>query len=574
MAASAKKTPTKTLRIGIMCNGLNFSAWEAETIRHLINTKGVSLELLIGDADRIEPIWKNNINVEYQRQNIVKKILRRILRIYRQFLQFFKTPLWHRYERFINKYYSADCDRQVSLSDELINVDMIYCRIYKKGKYSQYFTESDLENINSYNLDMILRFGFNIIRGAILKVPTYGVWSFHHGDYLKYRGGPPGFWEIYNEDQWSGAILQKLTDRLDDGIVLYSSQFKTDLSSYKKNKCNLFWGTTTWPAIVCRNILSTKDESIFIKSAISTAPIYTAPTNLQTIKYFYIITKHKLKTIFKKNPDTKRELWAIGIVNSPVQNLINSLKPLEVKWINPPPKRFYADPFLIKKGDTSYIFFEDYSYEEEKGRISYIVTKDFKTFSDAKPVIDTAFHLSYPFMLEDNGKYYCIPEQYSTGEIALYEAVLFPDKWKKKSILLSDFPGIDPTIIRHDDLWWMFVGNHKNNESSKLYLFYSEKLEGPWKPHKNNPVRIFPMMTRPAGAIFEHNGKLIRPAQNCSKTYGGSTVFYEIVNLSTKDFKEVFIGELLPNLTSQYPDGLHHIVPNNNITIIDGKRLV
>ncbi len=157
-----------------------------------------------------------------------------MLNIFQKFLRFFKTPLWQRYQRFVNNSFPADCDRQVSIKDELINVDMIYSRTYKKGKYSQYFTESDLKKIKSYNLDMILRFGFNIIRGEILQLPTYGVWSFHHGDYLKYRGGPPAFWEIYNEDRWSGAILQRLTDKLDDGIVLYKSQFETDLSSYKK----------------------------------------------------------------------------------------------------------------------------------------------------------------------------------------------------------------------------------------------------------------------------------------------------------------------------------------------------
>lgn len=574
MISAVKETTNKTLRIGIMCNGLNFSAWEAETIRHLINTKGVSLELLIGNADRIEPIWNNNINLDLQQQNIIKKVLRRIFRIYRQFLQFLKTPLWHQYERIINNFSPADCDRQVSMSNDLIDIDMIFCRTYKKGKYSQYFTEFDLNKIKSYNLDVILRFGFNIIRGEILKVSTYGVWSFHHGDYLKYRGGPPGFWEIYNKDQWSGAILQKLTDRLDDGIVIYKSRFKTDLTSYKKNKNNLFWSTTKWPSIVCKNILFKHDEHIFIKSITSTAPIYTAPNNLQTIKYFYIINKHKLKSFFIKQSDTSRELWAIGIIDSPVQNLINSLGPPEIKWINPPPKRFYADPFLIKKNDISYIFFEDYSYDEEKGRISYIETKDFITFSDAKPIIDTSFHLSYPFMLECEGKYYCIPEQQSTGEIALYKAKSFPDIWTKKTILLENISGIDPTIIRHNDLWWMFMGNHKDNESSKLYLFYSKKLEGPWKPHKNNPVRYLPQMTRPAGVIFTYRGKLVRPAQNSTDTYGGSTIFYEIVTLSTEDYKEKRIGELFPNLTNQYPNGLHHITPNNNITIIDGKRFI
>ncbi len=573
MTSTVKKTKNKTLRIGIMCNGLNFSAWETETIRHLLNTKSVSLELLIGNADRIEPI-RNNIIFENRRQNIIKKVLRPALMTYRRFIRNLRTPLWNRYEQFVNKHYTADCDRQISLSDELINVDMMYCRTTKRGKYSQYFTESDINKVKSYKLDMILRFGFNIIRGEILEVPTYGVWSFHHGDYLKYRGGPPGFWEIYNEDQWSGAILQKLSDRLDDGIILYKNRFKTDFSSYTKNKNKLFWGTTKWPSIVFRNILTKQDDSIFIKSQTSTAPIYKAPSNLQTIKYFYIIIKYKIKSIFKKNPNKKRELWAIGIVKNNVKVLINSLKPLEIKWIESPSNQFYADPFLINKDDTAYIFFEDYSYKKGKGRISYIETKDFQTFSNVKPVIDTEFHLSYPFILEYEGKYYCIPEQYSTGEVALYEAVSFPDKWTKKTTLLKDFPGIDPTIIRYNDLWWMFVANQKDNDSSKLYLFYSENLEGPWISHKNNPVKVFPKMTRPAGTIFEYNGKLIRPAQNCTKTYGGSTIFYEIVELSYENYKEIFIGELFPNITSQYPDGLHHIVLNNDITIIDGKRFI
>ncbi len=81
-------------------------------------------------------------------------------------------------------------------------------------------------------------------------------------------------------------------------------------------------------------------------------------------------------------------------------------------------------------------------------------------------------------------------------------------------------------------------------------------------------------MTRSAGAIFSYKGKLIRPAQNSTNTYGGTTRFFQIITLSIEDFKEVMIGELLPDKTSEYPDGLHHIMPNKNITIIDGKRLL
>ena len=98
MISAGNNTPTETLRIGIMCNGLNFAAWEAETIRHLINTNGVSLELLIGNTDRIEPV-RNNIIFGDQHQNIIKKILRHALKIYRQLLTSIRTPLWHRYEQ-------------------------------------------------------------------------------------------------------------------------------------------------------------------------------------------------------------------------------------------------------------------------------------------------------------------------------------------------------------------------------------------------------------------------------------------------------------------------------------------
>ncbi len=41
MTSAVKEISNKSLRIGIMCNGLNFSAWEVDTIRHLINTNGV-----------------------------------------------------------------------------------------------------------------------------------------------------------------------------------------------------------------------------------------------------------------------------------------------------------------------------------------------------------------------------------------------------------------------------------------------------------------------------------------------------------------------------------------------------
>lgn len=560
-------TPIDQLRVGIMCNSLTFSAWEADTIRQIINIDGVSIDLLIGNADIIEPISNN---YKYQKNNLFRSILRIPKKIFQGSKRIIRTPLWLHHQRFVNKHYPASCDIPIPMSSELIDIDMIYCRVHKKGKYSQYFSDNDIEKIKSYKLDIILRFGFNIIRGEILEVPKYGVWSFHHGDYLKYRGGPPGFWEILNEDELSGAILQRLTDKLDDGVVLYQSNFRTLFNSYCDNKNQLFWGTTKWPSIVCNALLS-NGEIPYDKTEQSTAPIYTAPNNLQTIKYFYIVLKHRLISRFKKQNTTPREKWAIGIIHEPVKNLINSLKQPKIKWLHPPQGRFYADPFVINDKDANYIFFEDYLYNEERGRISYIQTKDFNTFSNVKPVIEEDRHMSYPFLIKDRNNYYCIPEQHESNKVVLYKAKNFPNEWIKQKILLEDFAGIDPTLIKYNDLWWMFLANQKDNDSSKLYLYYSEEIEGHWKSHQKNPVKVFPKTTRPAGEILNIDGKLIRPAQNCIETYGGNIIFYQILTLTKNDYKEKYLGELLPNQQSPYPDGLHHITTLQNTTIIDGK---
>ena len=62
------------------------------------------------------------------------------------------------------------------LNEDFNDVDKVFCSTQLQGKYSEYFSTKDIENISKYNLDFVLRFGFGIIKGEILKVAKYGVW--------------------------------------------------------------------------------------------------------------------------------------------------------------------------------------------------------------------------------------------------------------------------------------------------------------------------------------------------------------------------------------------------------------
>jgi methionyl-tRNA formyltransferase len=73
----------------------------------------------------------------------------------------------------------------------------------------------------------IYRGGSGILRGDILTLCKYGIISFHHGNNDINRGGPPGFWEVYNKEPSTGFIIQKLKNELDGGDVLFKGEIMT-----------------------------------------------------------------------------------------------------------------------------------------------------------------------------------------------------------------------------------------------------------------------------------------------------------------------------------------------------------
>src|SRR4029077_437106 len=99
----------------------------------------------------------------------------------------------------------------------------------------------DVARLRALEVDVFVRFGFRILRGDILTVARYGVWSFHHGDNRINRGGPAGFWEVHEGWPETGATLQVLTEDLDGGRVLARTSSATLPMSVRRNRNALFW---------------------------------------------------------------------------------------------------------------------------------------------------------------------------------------------------------------------------------------------------------------------------------------------------------------------------------------------
>ena len=266
--------------------------------------------------------------------------------------------------------------------------------------------------------------------------------------------------------------------------------------------------------------------------------------------------------------------WAIGVVNVPAVELITGGTAQDVTWLVPPEGRYYADPFAIEKDGVTYIFFEDYDFDTQAGRISVVETADLETFGEARPVLERPFHLSYPYVFEYKEHYYCVPEQSLSGAVALYEIEDFPDTWVERATLIDGFPGVDPTLIQSQGLWWMFLVSLEADLDSDLYIYWADDLFGPWQPHRKNPIVSPDGLARPGGNPFRWGDRLLRPAQNGSKTYGGNLVIKEITTLTKTEFEERSVAQLAAEETWPYSKGLHTMSALGGRTVIDSKRLV
>lgn len=540
----------KRIRFGVMCKGATLSQWEADCLKKLQGVKGVELALVIVDATprKSEPYYLKL----FSKSN-------------------YGGLGWSLFNRlYVNRYSKAT--RPVDMSGEFSKVPSLKCSIIRKGKFSEYFNENDLKTIREYQVDFILRFGFNIIRGEILNVAKYGVWSFHHDDEEKYRGGPPCFWEVYEGDSVTGAILQRLTDRLDGGIILHKGYFKTISHSYAQNKDQVYFGTNDWPVRVCNEILVGRTDQLYAEPTKSQAPIWKRPNNIQMLIFLCKTVKnylaYRVNRLFRSD-------WNIGIVDQPIQKFLDKSNQPSIQWLPKNGKEtFVADPFGLQNGNTLTILVENFDQLTQKGSISYFEMNGKTSSHLPKPAFEFDVHISYPYLLQHEGEIYCIPETSQAKEVVLLRAQSFPNNWERVGTLIKNSAIVDPTVFFYNNFWWLFCTDEVSGANTKLSAWYASDLFGPWHPHKLNPLKTDVHSSRPGGTPFIYENELYRPAQDCSRSYGGRIVINKVVCLNPDQFEEEIVSYVEPNLQDSYLDGVHTLSAVNEKTLIDAKRRI
>ena len=83
--------------------------------------------------------------------------------------------------------------------------------------------EKTLEKIKSFNPDLGISLAAPILKEPLFTIPSLGTINLHKGKVPFYRGMPPAFWELWNNEKEVGCTIHKVEAGLDTGDVLIES---------------------------------------------------------------------------------------------------------------------------------------------------------------------------------------------------------------------------------------------------------------------------------------------------------------------------------------------------------------
>ncbi len=461
----------------------------------------------------------------------------------------------------------------IDLGEELADIPIMRRNLAQPGGLDA----RDVDDLDDDNLDVVLCLLPDAPPRNALRAPRHGVWVFRHGALGPRRACPPCFWEVYRDETVVVATLERVGAR-DGAAVLREGVFKTVGYSYARTCDGLLEGCVDWPAQVCLDIMVAGTAAYDYTSWRETRaiPRQGAPRGRHVARLLLALGWRFLRAAFRRA--LYREEWNIGVANVPIEDfLIPGARP-PIRWLPEEKGGFVADPFWLSEAHGEgglTIVAERFDRRAGRGHIVALGTSPATaqgTSPSWRTIITASTHLSYPYVLRHEGETYCVPESGAAREVALYKMTEYPNRWERCATLIADFAALDATVFHHDGRWWLFCSEARHIQNNTLFAWHAPNLFGPWTPHAGNPLKVDIRSSRPGGTPFVYDGALYRPAQDCSRTYGGAVAINRVRRLSPTDFAEEPVVTVWPDTDGPYPEGLHTLSACGRCTLVDGKR--
>ena len=535
---------TQKLKLGLLLDSFNVPAWVYYVIQRVTKENSGEFNLVILNEDTS---GSNKTKIDTSVYSIFNQIDEKL---------FTKEP---------------DPFELKNTAELLINVPAIKIHPVQDGRISS-LSDLDLEIIREYQLDILIKFGFEDLELEALDASKYGTWFYYHGDDRIMRGGTPGFWEVAENWSETGTALVSVGGSFALDRVLFRSHFMTYPLSPARHRSYYFWATVSFlPRQLSLLQRFGKEKYCREIERFNAAPLrrikrYEAPSNLPATISIVKIIGRLIKEFLQRILYVDQWFLLFSLKGDGFDGFSKFNK------IMPQKDKFWADPHTVQVDDRYYVFIEEFLHAKNKGHISVIELDKTGNWKPPVKVLEKDYHLSYPFIFEWNDKFYMVPESGANKTIDLYECAEFPYTWIFKQCLMDNVSAVDTTLIYYSGKWWLFTAMAEHAAAMphvELFLFYTDDLfGGQWIAHPQNPIVSDVKSARPAGSLFKEDGKLFRPSQDCSKAYGYGFDLNEIEILSETEYRERKTVSIRPDWDKKIR-ATHTFATCGNLTVID-----
>lgn len=389
------------------------------------------------------------------------------------------------------------------------------------------------------------------------RLARLGVWRLASRRAPQDRESPLGFWALYRGEPLSEiAVVRRSEDGVEEEIAW-------------ARHCNFMW---SWS--VNDTLLGMQGASL-LKGAIqgkrSRAPIDPSSPRSRAVLQAPLMFARTYARLAADAAERAlcEDRWRILLSRGDGQL---------PTVIEPPAHSYWADPFVVRRGEQCHIFFEEYFFATRRGVISHVCVDDPKpgaVLRDLKStmIIDQPHHLSYPFLFEHNGELFMIPESSAARTVEAWRATDFPLRWERAATLFSDVSAADTSLLQYNGRWWLFTNldsSGTRDHRSELHAFHADDpIAGPWVPHALNPVVADARCGRMAGGFLTAaDGRPIRCGQVQGRRYGQEVSYRLITELTETAYSETPIDGVAP-LTVSKGARTHHVAARDGMVVAD-----
>lgn len=264
--------------------------------------------------------------------------------------------------------------------------------------------------------------------------------------------------------------------------------------------------------------------------------------------------------------------WNVGVYPHPITDLLKDEGNTNVRWLNSPsPGGHRSEPFGYTAADGQL----NVLYRKGEGVHSADVIARVRPRNDgilkrSRTMLSTVADLGYPFVVERLDGTYVLISYLHQQRTELFRVAEDNDALDHVKTLLERAV-VNPTCVEHEGRWWLF-GTDPNAPDGVLHAFHAPRFDGPYLPHRHDPVKMSGSGCRPAGTFFRHEGSLWRPSVDNTDPLALGVIFNRVIHLDPDRYEEEARHTLTGFPRTTYNKGVRTVCALGDITLVDGIR--